>query len=448
MRLEGRQATVIGLGLSGLAAVRLLLRERARVRATDRRPAAKLGPAAADLAGRGVDLFLGGHPAEAAEGSDLMVVSPGVPLDLPLLSAARSHGAEIIGEMGLAAAFLKMPMVAVSGTNGKSTTTALIAHLLAAAGKRVFVGGNIGRPLTEGVLDEPEAEVAVVEVSSFQLETMPYFRPRVAVMLNISPDHLDRYPDYMAYARSKTRLWQDLSPEDDLVLNGQDSFVRSLAAGCPARQYLFAPEIFDGPGAATIDGRAVLRDQAGRTAEVDISGWSLPGRHNRQNLLAGLLAAWLAGAEAESMAAGLAGFGALDHRLQLVRTIDGVAYYNDSKATNPLAAAEAVLGFDRPIILIAGGLAKGTGFEELVEAARGRLKTAILIGQAAEELAGLLGRFCPAHRAGEMAAAVAMAADLAAPGDVVLLSPACASFDQFDNFGHRGRVFIEAVEKL
>ncbi|MBW1713744.1 MAG: UDP-N-acetylmuramoyl-L-alanine--D-glutamate ligase, partial [Deltaproteobacteria bacterium] len=260
MELKGRRVLVVGLGLSGLAAARLLIREGARVKATDLRPAGQLRPEVKDLEALGVELHLGGHPERLFSEAQLIVISPGVPLYQPGLVAARAQGVEIIGELGLAASLLKIPMVAVSGTNGKSTTTALIAHLLQAGGRRVFLGGNIGRALSQCLTDEPQAELAVVEVSSFQLEALPFFKPKVAVMTNLSPDHLDRHPNYEAYVQVKARLWADLGPQDALVLNRADQTLPSLARDCQARLYLFDLNQSQKPG--TDDPGAYLTDRA------------------------------------------------------------------------------------------------------------------------------------------------------------------------------------------
>ena len=451
MELEGRRVLVVGLGRSGLAAARFLARAGAEVWATDTQPASQLEAQTASLNDLEIKFFLGGHPQEAFIASDLIVISPGVPFDLPPLTAARSSGVEIIGEMGLAAAFLDKPLIAVSGTNGKSTTTALIAAMLEASGRAIFTGGNIGRPLTDCLLFEPEAELAVVEVSSFQLETMPYFRPQVGVVVNLSPDHLNRHPDFDSYARLKARLWADMGPEDDLILNGSDERLLSLANGAQARRHLFSltPPSEVKPGAYHLkEGGAWLQDAGGRELRVDTSGFKLPGEHNRENLLAALLAAWLAGADKAGLEAGLAAFKGLPHRLQWVARLKKVDYYDDSKATNVASAARSVGAFRRRIILIAGGLDKGGGYTALAQAGWGRLKAAVLIGQAAEAMTQALEGSCPVHRSDDLGSAVRMSRCLAAAGDVVLLAPACASFDQFKDYTHRGEVFAQAVKEL
>lgn len=449
MELRGRHTLVVGLGLSGRAAARLLLREGARVAATDSRTAEELKSALNGLSGSGVEFHLGGHSPELFTSPELIVLSPGVPSDLPEIEAARKAGVEVIGELALAASLTELPTVAVTGTNGKSTTTALIAHLLEASGKKVFLGGNIGRPLSELILDEPEAEIAVVEVSSYQLENLPFFKPRVAVLTNLSPDHLDRHGTFENYARTKARIWADLDERDFVITNSQDKATTSLVRACRARRTIFGPSPAESPGYFPAGPtRASLTDPDGRSVEVDTSGFSLPGPHNRENLLAALGAAWLMGAEPRAMAESLSSFKALPHRLEWVREIGGVDYYNDSKATNVVSAAKAVLGFDRPVILIGGGLDKEAGYAELVEAGQGRIRTALLIGAAAGLMAAELKDICEIEMSGDLETAVSRAAELARPGDVVLLAPACASFDQFENYGRRGDLFRQLVESL
>jgi len=450
MNFRGRRILVVGLGASGLAAALLLAGQGAEVRATDSRPAGELGPRLKELDQAGVELFLSGHPEEIFTSAELIVPSPGVRPDLPGLKAAAAKGVPLVGELALAASLLTIPLVAVSGTNGKSTTTALTAHLLSAGGRKVFLGGNIGRPLSEYFLGGGPADLAVAEVSSFQLETMPWeFKPRVAVLTNLSPDHLDRHGTFQAYAAAKARLWADLGARETLLLNRDDPATPSLARDLQVRIATFGLTPADGPGASLrARARALLRDHQGREEEVDLSGFRLPGPHNLENLLAALAAAWLMGAEPEAMAESLAGFKALPHRLEWIREAGGVDFYNDSKATNVVSAAKAVAGFDKPVILIAGGLDKGAGYAELVEAARGRVKAAVLIGRAAGLIARELNGVCPVHQAGELERAVTLSRDLARPGEVVLLSPACASYDQFKNFEERGKAFADAVRRL
>ena len=449
MDLAGKNILVVGLGLSGLASARFLAGRGASVKATDQRTAEKLGPEIRELEEAGVEFYLGRHPQEIFSRADLIVVSPGVPLTLEPLARAREEGVPVVGEMGLAVSLIEdLPLVAVSGTNGKSTTTALIAHLLERAGKKVFLGGNIGRPLIEYLMIDQKAEVGVIEVSSYQLETMPRFAPKVAVLTNLSPDHLDRHGSFAAYAAAKARLWADLGRDDWLLINRDDPASTTLARDSRTSILTFGLTRAEGPGASpAYRARAFLSNGVGGTAEVDVSGWKLPGNHNQENLMAALLAAWLMGAEPDSMGQALVSFKALAHRLEWVGAIKGVDFYDDSKATNVISAAKAVAGFDRPVILIGGGLDKGAGYAELVEAGKGRLKAAVLIGQAAGLMARELKDVAPVHQAGELKKAFALCLELAQAGDVVLLAPACASFDQFENYKQRGQAFKTLVQE-
>lgn len=448
MRIEGKNALIVGLGLSGLAVAPYLLRQGARVAATDHRTREQLGETARRLEEQGVVLHLGGHPGRAFEGVDLIVISPGVPVDLEPVARARRSGTMVIGELGLAALMLETPMVAITGSNGKSTVVSLVAAILSHQGLDVCLAGNIGRPLIGCLDSEPQPDTAVVEVSSFQLETVSVFRPRVAAVLNISPDHLDRHADMSSYFRIKTRIWADLGVEDSIIVPAEDRRLVALAQESQARLHRFGLEPFRGPGVYLSGNRAVITDFGGGRAEVDISGRRLAGRHNTSNILAALLAARLMGADSVASEKAVNAFSGLPHRLQWVAAVNGVDFFNDSKATNVAAAVSSITGFDRAVILIAGGLPKGGDFQPLAGAAAGRLAGAVLIGQAADRLAGVLEGACPILRASDMFEAVREAAGLARPGDVVLLAPACASFDQYQNYATRGEAFVEAVEEL
>lgn len=452
MELKGRRTAVFGLGLSGLSAGRFLVDRGAKVTAVDHQPAGKLAGRIKQLTDLGIEVAVGDQASPALAKADLIVVSPGIPLTQPDLVAARDRGVEIIGEMGLAALHLAeqsdRTLIAVSGTNGKSTTTALIAALLEAAGRKVFLGGNIGRPLIECLIDEPEADYIVAEVSSYQLETMPLFKPKAAVLVNISPDHLDRHGDLETYARIKSRMWADMGPDDLLMINGRDELSVRLARSASARVFRFNSQDRLAAGSTIEESLMHLRDGAGRSEVINLADWKLPGRHNLANLEAAALTAWLLGANRWDIEAGLAAFEALPHRLALAATKAGVDYYNDSKATNVISACAAVTGFDRPVILIAGGLGKGSSYAPLVEAARGRVKAVVLIGQDAPALAKAFSGTTEVIMAETLDRAVTESAALARPGDVVLLAPACASFDQFDNYGARGRAFTELAARL
>ena len=447
MNLAGRDILVVGLARSGIAAARFLARRGAKVRATDRAPAEGLGPAVEQLRALGVALELGGHRPDAFTGAELVVISPGVPHRMPLLEAARAAGVPVIGELELAARFLAEPIVGVTGTNGKTTVTELTGAMLAASGRRVFVGGNIGAPLIGYADGGARAEVVVAEVSSFQLDTIETFRPRVGVLLNITDDHLDRYSGFDAYARSKMRLFENQRPGDTAVLNGADPEIGARAGSIAARILAFnAPR---GDGAAALEGQTLrLRLPGCAEARLDLSRFRLRGPHNRENAAAAALAALAAGATPEGIQAALDGFAAAPHRLETVATIGGVEYVNDSKATNVDAVRRGLESFERPVVLVMGGQDKGGNFSLLADAARARGKALVLVGGAREAIRAALGGILPAHEAADMDEAVRRAAALAAPGEVVLLAPGCASFDRYANYQERGEDFRRAVGRL
>jgi UDP-N-acetylmuramoylalanine--D-glutamate ligase len=455
MELAGKKIVVVGAARSGIAAAAFARRHGASVTLSDSAPAERLLELPPDLAASGVALELGGHRSETFTAADLIVVSPGVPPTIAPLAAARRRGIAVVGELELAARWLKVPMVAVTGTNGKTTVTQMIGDMLTASGRRVFVGGNIGRPLIAAVDSDPAPELAVAEVSSFQLDTADRFHPRVAVLLNISPDHLDRYPDMETYAHAKARIFARQGAGDAAVLNGSDDRVRGLApVHGPLRAWFNARPA----GEAGIDlreGDLVLdgfvepwRHLNGE--RFSLAALKLLGSHNRANAAAAALAARLAGADPAAIARVLAEFAPLDHRLATVAVVDGVRYVNDSKATNVDAVARALAAFDAPVVLIAGGRDKGGGYETLLPAVAARVKRLVVLGEAAEAIAGTLGPVCRggAARAADMAEAVRLARDSARPGDVVLLAPACSSFDMFTDYARRGEAFAAAVREL
>ena len=455
MELNGKNIVVVGAARSGKAVALFARRRGARVTLSDQSPAASLGEAPALLAAHQVPLEMGGHCTETFTAADLVVVSPGVPHTIAPLAAARARGIPVIGELELAVRFVGEPIVAVTGTNGKTTVTRLIGDMLAASGRRVFVGGNIGDPLIGYVDSESPADMAVIEVSSFQLDTCDTFHPQVAVLLNVTPDHLDRYAGFDAYARSKARIFQNQTSADAAVLNGRDPVVQTIAAGIPSTPVWF----LDRPGSAAgidfAESAMVLNGFGGRRTafngeRIDLSAWRLLGPHNRANAAAAVLAARLAGADPAGIASALAAFEPLPHRLMPVAEMNGVRYVDDSKATNVDAVCQALAAFEVPIVLIAGGRDKGGGYADLKGVVREKVRRLIVLGESAAAIAETLGPSCVegAVHAVDMQQAVAMARASAQSGDVVLLSPACSSFDMFTDYAHRGRVFAAAVKGL
>ena len=435
---------VYGLGLSGRAATSFLRRRGVEVVGVDARPAAQLelGPLADDA---GVEVLAGGEPAVLPAGVDGVVLSPGVPGDRPLLADARSRGIPVVAEVELAFPFLDGPVIGITGSNGKSTTTAMTGHLLKNAGLAAEVCGNIGLPLTE-VADGAPGRTFVVELSSFQLEATDTFRPRAAALLNLSPDHLDRYADMTAYAAAKQRIFRRQQAEDVAVLNADDAAVAALPV--PSRRRCFSryPEVVDG---CALVGGAVVEAGSGRELfrAADVP---LPGPHHLENAMAAALLALAAGAPAESLPAGLRTFKGLPHRTEPVGEVNGVRFFDDSKGTNVGATAKALEGFaDGTVHLILGGRGKGTGLgDELRELIRRKARRVYLIGEEAERFGRELQGVVSIHRSERLEVAVPEAAAAARAGDAVLLSPACASFDQFRNYHHRGEVFQQLVAEV
>ncbi len=435
---------VYGLGLSGRAAAAFLRRRGVEVIGVDARPAEQLelGPLAADP---GVQVLAGGEPAALPGEVDGVVLSPGVPADRPLLVQARERGVPVIAEVELAFPFLDGPVVGITGSNGKSTTTAMTGHLLRHAGIATEVCGNIGLPLTE-VADGEPGRTFVVELSSFQLETTVTFRPRAAALLNLSPDHLDRYADMAAYAAAKQRIFLRQGEEDVAVLNADDPAVAALRVPSHRRCFSRRPEVVDG---CAFLGDAVVEAGSGRELfrAADVP---LPGPHHLENAMAASLLAMAAGAPAETLASGLRGFKGLPHRTEPVGEVGGVRFFDDSKGTNVGATAKALEGFaDGSVHLILGGRGKGTGLgDELVALVRKKARRVYLIGEEAERFGRELNGVVPFHRSERLEVAVREAAAAAQAGETVLLSPACASFDQFRNYHHRGEVFQQLVRDL
>jgi len=452
MELKGKKAIVVGLGVTGRAVARFLRSRGAAVCAADSADPLPLTAAAAEMAALGVETKIGPHSSETFAGADLIVVSPGVPHTLGPLREAAGRGVPVIGEIELACRFMSTPIVAVSGTNGKTTTTTLIGRMLEAAGMQVFVGGNIGNPLIGFVDSGEKAQIAVVEISSFQLDTADTFRPKVAVMLNVAEDHLDRYPDMAAYIASKARLFRNQRPDDAAVFNASDPRVRAMgkAAVCRRLPFGWAQDI----DAAATEG-AVLTAEGIRvkmaplgTVDISLADFGLPGPHNRENAAAAVLAAMAAGADAKRIEAVLSAFSGLAHRLERVATVEGVTFYDDSKATNVDAVRRALETFSGPVVLLLGGRDKNTDLGPLAQIAAARVQQAVVMGEAADRLERLLAPVVPVTRVGSMAAAVQTAFSLSRPGASVLLSPACASFDWYDNYARRGEDFRRQVEAL
>jgi UDP-N-acetylmuramoylalanine--D-glutamate ligase len=454
--IRGKKVLVVGLAKSGTAAARLAAREGARVTATDRRAATELTQPLAELAGTNASLALGGHDERDFTSADLIVISPGVPMALPEIAAARRQGVPVLAEVELAWRFLgRLPVVGITGTNGKSTTTALTGELFR-QDRRAFVGGNLGTPLCELVLSGREADVAVVELSSFQLEGIERFRPRVAAILNVTPDHLDRYAGVEDYAAAKARLFMNQQAGDDAVANVRDDGALAMAGASRGSLYTFgfgqtaprsARDLSSGDGPAQL----LFTPRTGEAEAYQLRSRALRGRHNRENALAAILCARLLDVPQAKVQAGLDAFPGLPHRLELVHEAAGVEYVNDSKATNVDSTQVGLAAFPpgKPsVILIMGGRGKRAPYAPLRELFSNRVKALLTIGEDAPAIEQELSGLCPTESCGDLAGAVQRAARLAGDGDVVLLSPACASYDQFKNYEERGEVFRRLVRAL
>ncbi|MEW6427093.1 MAG: UDP-N-acetylmuramoyl-L-alanine--D-glutamate ligase [Thermodesulfobacteriota bacterium] len=440
------KVVVAGLGRSGLAAALLAKVRGAEVAVTEAVGREKVDPAHLQrLAEAAIPVECGGHTEAVLAGADLLVVSPGIPATSPIYAMAAARNLEVIGELGLAASCVDAPMVAITGTNGKSTVTTLIGAMLEAAGRRPFVGGNLGVPLAEYALGEQTASALVLEVSSFQLDTVGYLRPAVAVLLNISPDHLDRYPDFSAYVRSKLRIFADQTAADHAVVNMDDPECAAGAVGIGSRLCGYSRS--GGGLPVHLRGTAVVfRGEAGEEL------YPLPAKlslgPNPENCMAAVAAARLLGCPAHAVRRGLDDFQPLPHRLALVRQHGGVRYVDDSKATNIGSVQAALRAMDAPVVLIAGGRDKLGDYAIMAKDVAEHVRAMVVIGEAAARLEAAFAPFTRVERAADMAAAVAAAARLAVPGDIVLLAPACASFDMFSGYAERGRVFRAAVTAL
>ena len=449
MELKGKKVLVVGLGKSGLAAALFLRHRGAKVTVSDVRSAEALAKDIPALLDEGIMVETGGHGLLTFRRQDLIVVSPGVPLDTPELAQVRSFGLPVIGELELAARFLKGRTVAITGSNGKTTTTTLLGEILKKAGIPTLVGGNIGVPVV-GLIDQSTDETwSVLEVSSFQLESTEQFHPSIAVILNITPDHLDRHGSFENYALAKERIFAAQNERDFVVLNADNARAAEAASRSAAKVYWFSVEHPVVQGAWLEEGFVVYRAARDAVTErvMPLSGIPLKGAHNVENVLAAVAAARLAGAPAEAIRSAIEAFQAVEHRLEFVAAVNGVEFYNDSKATNVDATAKAIAAFQSGIHLILGGKDKGSDYTQLAQLLRERVLAVYTIGSAAAKIESHLRGVVSIHSCETLENAVGAAASAARPGEVVLLAPACSSFDQFENYEHRGRVFKKLVSE-
>ncbi|HEX9424904.1 MAG TPA: UDP-N-acetylmuramoyl-L-alanine--D-glutamate ligase [Pyrinomonadaceae bacterium] len=454
MNVAGKKVLVLGAARSGIACAKFLAAHGATVALSDAKPIEKWSAEALALKSNGVGLLPGEVPGWLLDNVDLVVISPGVPTKAIPLRYAERADAEVIGEVELASRYLKGRIVAITGTNGKTTTTSLIGELLRDAGLPAQVGGNIGRPLISLVENSHDDGWTVVELSSFQLETIKEFHPTVAVVLNVTPNHMDRYESFTDYAAAKHRIFRNQGPGDVAILNADDEIISHWARGLRAQVVHFSvkQQLEEG---LFLRGRELVSRTATRERVLMISDeMKLRGLHNVENVLAALAAGLACGADPESMRQTIKRFNPVEHRLEFVSQIEGVKFYNDSKATSvdaTLKALEAFAGKEEDtgkIVLILGGRGKKAPYSPLAPLLMKEARKLILIGEDAETIANELGDYASFERATDMKDAVTLSFQAAQPGDIVLLAPACASFDMFDSFEHRGRVFKDAVSSL
>ena len=455
METAGKKVLIIGAARSGIAAARFLVERGATVALNDQKPIEKWSPEAVALKEAGVGLVPGEPPSWLLDQLDLVVVSPGVPATIIPIRYAERAGAEVIGEVELAARYLKGRIVAITGSNGKTTTTSLIGELLRDAGFTVQVGGNIGRPLISMVESSRNDGWTVVELSSFQLETIKTFHPSIAVVLNVTPNHMDRYETFNDYAAAKHRIFMNQAEDDVAVLNADDPTVSSWASGLKAKVMTFSVRSELERGVFLRDEELVFRWDEGEQDLLRVSEMKLRGLHNVENVAAALTVGIAAGAQVESMFESMREtvkqFNPVEHRLEFVEEIKGVRFYNDSKATSvdaTLKALEAFANEAGKVILILGGKGKKAPYAPLAPLVREKVRKLVLIGEDAETIANELGEYAQFERAADMKDAVAKSFAAAEKGDVVLLAPACASFDMFESFEHRGKVFKNDIADL
>ncbi len=449
MYTRGKKFSILGAGRSGLAVARLLKKRRAKVFLSEQGKATNFAAVKQELEEIGVEYEFGENTHRVLD-ADAIVISPGVPLDAPIVELARTKGIKIISEIEIAFEFCEAPIVAITGTNGKTTTTALIGEIFKHAAWSTQVAGNIGTPFAE-IVDDAKGpkSVVVLEVSSFQLDTIDTFRPKVAILLNITPDHLDRYPNFEAYVQSKFRIAENQKGYDTFIYNADDEIVRNFAETVNVKTLPFSIKTELKQGAYLKGDMIVVRIGREREEIIDPKLLGIPGPHNLMNAMAAILAARVMSVELEPLREALQSFHGVEHRIEFVRERKGVKYYNDSKATNVDSLFYALASFKEPIILIAGGKDKGNDYSRIDGLVEEHVRAIVTVGKGAKKIEQHFAGKKPIFSAGfSMEEAVKLAKDAAQKGDVVLLSPACASFDMFDNYEHRGRVFKELVHKL
>lgn len=451
MEVNEKTVLVAGMARSGLSAAKLLYRLGVRVIVYDRKPYKEVSSMVEELKSViNCEFCLGEEPDNLLEQVDLIVLSPGIPTDVPFLVKAKDMGIEVISEVELAYQYCKAPILAVTGTNGKTTTTTLLGELVKASGRITHVVGNIGVPFTAKVEETEPSHMAVVEISSFQLQTVVDFRPWISLMLNLTPDHLDRHKTIENYLAAKARIFENQGEGDFLILNGDDPLLKELRPNNGSKVLYFSRLRVLEEGAWVEDGHIMINVGKGILSICPVEQVGIPGSHNLENALAAALAAALAGVDSLTIAKVLKEFPGVEHRIEKVDIIDGVVYYNDSKGTNPDSSIKAIEAMKGPVVLIAGGFDKKASFIDFIDAFGDKVKELVLLGETADTIAATAKQkgFTNIHMTNTMEEAVEKACTLSNPGWNVLLSPACASWDMYTDFEERGRVFKEAVKAL
>jgi len=451
MELKDKLITVVGLGKrTGVETVKFLDKQGAKIIVTDTKQEAQLKEEIDALKGCKVNFDLGGHTLDLILKSDLIIISPGVPTDISLLQEARKSRIEIISEVELAYHFCKAPIIAITGTNGKTTTTTLIGEIFKATGRKTVVGGNIGRALIQDVPKLEKEDIVIAEISSFQLEEIKEFRPNISLFLNITPDHLDRHGSFEAYIEAKRKLLMNQTKDDYTILNYDDPIVRKFADNTQGQVIFFSQQEKLVNGIYLKDNKIVANFLEREEEIIDIKEIGIKGPHNLENALGAVASSLLMGASKGILVGVLKNFSGVEHRIEEVAVINGVRYINDSKGTNPIASMKAIETFDPPLVIIAGGKDKGSEFDDFAKVIREKVKGVVLLGETSDKIEASLKKigYDSIYRVESIQESVKVATQLACGKGIVLLSPACASWDMFDNYEQRGREFKEAVRAV
>lgn len=450
MQIKDKRVLVIGAAVTGVPAVKQLYKMGAKITLNDKKSNSEIESLLKELNLKAVNIVGGEHPIELAEQADFLVVSPGVPLELPIIARAKELGKEVIGEIELAYRLTNAPIAAITGTNGKTTTTALLGEIMKESGRQTFVTGNIGHTMITEVDNAKPEDIFILETSSFQLDTTIDFKPAVSAILNITPDHLDRHKTFDNYINAKCKVFYNQGEGDYAILNKDDKETCKIADRVPCKLLFFSRKEILKEGAFVQDGNLVISLEGKTEKIIRTEDIYIPGPHNIENALAASLMAYCLGVKAEVINKVLKEFKGVEHRIEFVDEINGVKYYNDSKGTNTDASKVAVFAMNRPIVIIAGGYDKGSEYDDFIDTFEGRVKAMVLLGQTADKIEQTARKhgFNAIHRANSMEEAVSMCSKLADEGDCVLLSPACASWGMFKNYEERGRIFKSLVKGL